>query len=65
MSLQPNSNRSFAVPVAVLLKYLPICISQETEKGPFRFSSQAVTCYEQSNHSTVETISLRERSNIT
>jgi len=29
---------------------------QETAKGPFRSSSQAATCYYQSNHSKIEAI---------
>jgi len=33
-------------------------LDQETAKGPFRFLSQAVTCYFQSNHSKVEAIPL-------
>jgi len=33
---------------AVLLVCLPSCLSQETEKWPFRSSSQAATCYYQS-----------------
>jgi len=33
-------------------------IGQETAKGPFRSSSQAVTCNYQSNHLKVETIPL-------
>jgi len=33
-----------------LLRY----IDQETANGRFRFSSQAATCYYQSNHSKVE-----------
>jgi len=44
------------------LRYSFICkgtyryLEQETVKGPFRSSSQAVTCYYQSNHSKVEAI---------
>jgi len=37
------------------LRYL----NQETGKWPFRSSSQAATCYYQSNHSKVEAIPLR------
>jgi len=37
-----------------LFRYL----NQETAKRPFRFSSQAVTCYYQSNHAKVEAIPL-------
>jgi len=33
-------------------------MDQETAKGPFRSSSQAATCYYQSNHSKEETIPL-------
>jgi len=33
-------------------------LDQETAKGPFQSSSQAATCYYQSNHSNVEAISL-------
>jgi len=33
------------------LKYLSRYHEQETAKGLFRFSSQAATCYYQSNHS--------------
>jgi len=43
---------------AVLLIYLPNCLSQETAKGPLRSSSETATCYYQSNHSKVEAIPL-------
>jgi len=33
-------------------------LDQETAKKPFRSSSQAATCYNQSNHSKVEAIPL-------
>jgi len=33
-------------------------LDQETAKGPFWSSSQAATCYYQSNHSKVEAIPL-------
>jgi len=43
-------------------RYSFICqiryLDQETAKRPFRFSSQAATCYYQSNHSKVEVIPL-------
>jgi len=38
--------------------YLSRYLDQETAKGPFRSSSQAATCYYQSNHSKVEEIPL-------
>jgi len=38
---------------------LPSCLSQETAKEPQWFSSQAATCYYQSNYSNVEAIPLR------
>jgi len=44
--------------VAILLVYLPSYFSQETAEIPFRSSSQAATCYYQSNHSEVEAIPL-------
>jgi len=36
-----------------LLIYLASCLGQETAKWPMRSSSQAATCYYQSNHSKV------------
>jgi len=33
-------------------------LNQETAKGPFRFSSEAVTCYYESNHAKAEAVSL-------
>jgi len=41
-------------------RYSFICqdLDQETAKGPFRSSSQAATCYYQSNYSKVEPIPL-------
>jgi len=41
-----------------ILIYLSRYLDQETAKGPFRSTSQAATCYYQSNHSNVEAISL-------
>jgi len=39
-------------------RFFAICLGQETAKLLFRSSSQAVTCYYQSNHSKLEAISL-------
>jgi len=39
-----------------LLVYLPGCLGQETAKWPLQSSSQAATCYYQSNHSKGEAI---------
>jgi len=36
--------------VDLVLAHLSRCLDQETAKGPFRSSSQAATCYYQSNH---------------
>jgi len=41
-----------------LIIYLSRYLDQETEKEPSRSSSQAATCYNQSNHSKVEAIPL-------
>jgi len=41
-----------------MLIYLSRHLDQETAKVPLRYSSQAVTCYYQSNHSKVEAIQL-------
>jgi len=41
-----------------MLIYLSRYLDQETAKELFRPSSQAVTCYHQSNHSKVEAIPL-------
>jgi len=38
------------------LKYLSSYLDQETTKWPFRSSSQAATCYYQTNHSKIEAI---------
>jgi len=40
-----------------LLIYLSRYLDREIAKGPFRPSSQAATCYYQSNHSKIEAIS--------
>jgi len=40
-------------------------LDQETAKGPYRSSSQAATCYYQSNHSKVEAIPLDAFSKVT
>jgi len=52
--IENNIVMSYLVFAHFLLKYL----DQETVKGLFRSSSQAATCYYQSNHSKVETILL-------
>jgi len=49
---------SISAKVCSLLVYLPSCLSQETAKWSLRSSSQAATCYCQSNHSKAETIPL-------
>jgi len=43
-----------------ILIYLSSYLDQKTAKRPFRFSSHAATCYNQSNHSKVEAIPLSD-----
>jgi len=44
------SSGKFRLTICSLHIYLPICLSQETAKGPLRSSSRAATCYYPSSH---------------
>jgi len=54
--MKNNSSKYFAL--GLVLIYLLRYLDQETAKWPLRSSSQAATCYYQSNHSKVEAIPL-------
>jgi len=51
-------SRSYWYLTWYLLIYLSRCLDQKTAKWTFQFSSQATTCFYQSNHSKVEAIPL-------